>query len=86
MNRRILSQEAEVKIWNLANPVGTPILYTDDFGRQTATTTRSEASVLSGHTAVIWITGKSGCVALERCAVAGTATADTPATPSSGRG
>lgn len=24
--------------------------------------TRSEASVLSGHTAVVWLEGKSGCV------------------------
>jgi hypothetical protein len=29
--------------------------------------TRSEASVLGGHSAVIWLDGKSGCVALEAC-------------------
>jgi hypothetical protein len=27
-------------------------------------TTRTNASVLSGHTAVVWLEGKSGCVAL----------------------
>lgn len=28
---------------------------------------RTVASVLSGHTAVVWLEGKSGCVAVEAC-------------------
>lgn len=30
--------------------------------------TRTEACVLSGHTAVVWLEGKSGCVTVESCA------------------
>ena len=30
-------------------------------------TTRTVASVLSGHTAVVWLKGKSGCVTVEAC-------------------
>lgn len=29
--------------------------------------TRSPAEVLSGHTAVVWLEGKSGCVACSHC-------------------
>lgn len=29
--------------------------------------TRSEAVVLSGHTAVVWLEGKSGCVCVSHC-------------------
>jgi len=29
--------------------------------------TRSRAEVLSGHTAVVWLHGKTGCVTLESC-------------------
>lgn len=54
--------------WNQQHEVGTAVLYRKDNGNTFATTTRSPASVLSGHTAVIWLTGISGCVALERVA------------------
>lgn len=30
-------------------------------------TTRTEAEVLGGHTAVVWLNGKSGCVACSAC-------------------
>ena len=29
--------------------------------------TESEAEVLGGHTAVVWLKGKRGCVALKHC-------------------
>jgi len=29
--------------------------------------TRTPAQVLSGHTAVVWLEGESGCVALDAC-------------------
>ena len=29
--------------------------------------TRTEAQVLSGHTAVVWLEGKSGCVCCDAC-------------------
>lgn len=52
--------------WNQQQDVGVPVTYRNDAGKLTATTTRSQASVLSGHTAVIWLDGISGCVALDR--------------------
>jgi len=47
-------------------PIGTPVIVEKDDGTEIETTTRSEAQMLSGHTAVIWLTGVSGCYALER--------------------
>ena len=32
---------------------------------------RSEATVLSGHTAVVWLAGKTGCVTCESCTPVG---------------
>jgi hypothetical protein len=32
-----------------------------------AVVTRTEASVLGGHTAVVWVNGKAGCVAIDCC-------------------
>lgn len=56
----------QVEAWNAQVAEGAPVTYRDDRGNLTETRTRSKAQVLSGHTAVVWIEGKSGCVALER--------------------
>lgn len=55
--------------WNRANPIGVevefyPVIRGDNFRLRK---TRSEAYVLSGHTAVLFLEGESGCVALEAC-------------------
>lgn len=55
-----------VNAWNKQFPIGTPVNVRRDDGRITETTTRSPASVLSGHTAVIWLDGISGCYDLSR--------------------
>jgi hypothetical protein len=52
--------------FNHAVKIGDAVTYRNDFGQLTTTRTRSEAQLLSGHTAVVWIEGRSGCVALER--------------------
>lgn len=52
--------------WNAANAVGAPVIFTRDSGSEFATTTRSKAEVLSGHTAVIWLVGVTGCYLLDR--------------------
>lgn len=52
--------------WNNAYPVGTPVRLTRDNGNVVITRTRSEAEVLSGHTAVIWLEGVSGCYCLDK--------------------
>jgi len=61
------SPQNQAAAWNLANPVGTRVRYFPviDAVRYVETTTRSEAFVLSGHTAVVFVEGVSGCVAIE---------------------
>lgn len=53
--------------WNEVNPVGCDVELRRDFDdKLTKTKTRSEAQILSGHTAVIWLDGISGCYMLDR--------------------
>lgn len=63
--------EKLVKSWNEQHPIGTAVRrfkYMDLSDTvPVETKTRSEAWMLSGHTAVIMIEGKSGCVALRTC-------------------
>lgn len=51
--------------WNAAYPVGRDVVLSKDSGEQFPTKTRSEAQVLSGHSAVIWVEGVSGCYLLD---------------------
>lgn len=55
--------------WNSKYPVGTTVEYHPiiDEPEHRIRTTRTEAQVLSGHTAVVWLNGESGCVCLEAC-------------------
>ncbi|MGW7350897.1 hypothetical protein [Streptomyces sp. NPDC054784] len=57
--------------FNAAHPVGAPVLAYPGArpeGRKDATVlttrTRSAASVLGGHTAVVWVDGHGACIAL----------------------
>lgn len=52
--------------WNKAHPVGTPVrVWTGAReGDGLLTRTRSAASVLGGHTAVVWVDGEGACIAL----------------------
>ncbi len=52
--------------WNAKWPVGTPVYVRKDGGDIQETFTRSAATVLSGHSAVIWLEGISGCYLLDR--------------------
>lgn len=61
-----------VDSFNSKNPVGTPVIYTSVKGDPTTaktTKTRSEAWVLSGHSAVVMVEGVSGCVLVSHIAV-----------------
>lgn len=53
--------------WNRANPVGTTVDVARDNGTVERTRTRSEAYILSGHSAVVMLEGISGCYLLDRC-------------------
>ncbi|WP_446903030.1 hypothetical protein [Burkholderia sp. YIM B11467] len=67
MNRRPNPQKA-VDDWNARVQVGATIQYSEVRGDAPKTfTTRTAAEVLSGHTAVVWLNGKSGCVAISHC-------------------
>jgi hypothetical protein len=60
------SQRAQINRWNARYPVGTRVVVTRDNGSEIVTRTRSGAQLLSGHTAVIFLEGISGCYLLGR--------------------
>lgn len=53
--------------WNAANPIGTAVDVTRDNGAVERSKTRTEAYVMSGHSAVVMLEGISGCYLLSRC-------------------
>ncbi|WP_432077751.1 hypothetical protein [Streptomyces sp. YPW6] len=62
---------ADADRWNAQYPVGTAVFAypgcrpeDDPKGTQLTTRTRSESSVLGGHTAVVWVEGHSACISL----------------------
>ena len=59
--------EERCQQWNAAYPIGTVVEYHSVIGayRHIVTTTKSAATVLSGHTAVCFVDGIAGCVALD---------------------
>lgn len=54
-------QELQVEIWNLKNPPGTRVRVRMDSGEIRETTTRGQAYMLAGHTAVAAVDGISSC-------------------------
>lgn len=58
--------EAQVRAFNDVYPVGTAVRVYPGFrsGRHVDTKTCRVASVLSGHTAVVWVEALSGCQCL----------------------
>lgn len=52
--------------FNAKCKVGGHVTVALDDGRTINTTTVSEAQIMGGHTAVVWLLGVSGCYALER--------------------
>lgn len=69
--------EKQCADWNATNEVGTTVSFEEIVGKGETFRGKSssEAQVLSGHSAVIWLEGKRGCVDLGHC----TAVADEPA-------
>lgn len=62
----IAKLQAQCDAWNAANPVGTRVVLRKDLGTEVNTRTRSVAEVLSGHSAVVWLEGVTGCYSLDR--------------------
>lgn len=65
---RIPNPQKEVDAWNSRVKVGDTVEYTDYPGAEPKRfTTATDAEILSGHTAVVWLNGKSGCVCVSHC-------------------
>lgn len=71
MKKRPTEQQlqAQVDAWNAKYKIGTEVDYCEILGGPPTlrSKTRSEAQVLSGHSAVVWLEAKSGCVCIEHC-------------------
>lgn len=52
--------------WNKRHGIGAAVIVRRDDGSTAKSLTRSQATVLSGHSAVICVDGISGCYALDR--------------------
>lgn len=60
--------QMEVDAFNREFAVGDTVEYTDQPGATAQRfTTQTAAEVLCGHTAVVWLVGKRGCVAVSHC-------------------
>jgi hypothetical protein len=60
--------QSEVDTFNSKVPVGGAVDYFEIPGAPLQRfKTRTEAQILSGHTAVVWLEGKSGCVCVSHC-------------------
>lgn len=64
--RSTISLQKLVDKWNKQFPVGTQVRYWTGVreGIGNLSFTKTAAEVLEGHTAVVWLDGVSGCVAL----------------------
>jgi hypothetical protein len=61
--------QAQCDAWNAKHPVGTLVSFENikGEGETHRGKSSSEAQVMSGHSAVIWLENKSGCVHLDHC-------------------
>lgn len=66
--------QADCDAFNAKHPVGNTVQYFREMHprRNYMGTFRicGKAEVMGGHTAVVWLSGKSGCVAIDACAPA----------------
>ena len=67
--RKTLRAQREVDEWNALVAVGDFVEYREvmGIGPVERLKTRTKAMILSGHTAVVWLEGKRGCVCASHC-------------------
>jgi hypothetical protein len=67
--KTVMTLERECMVWNVKHPIGTQVEYHSVIGEPAhiLTRTRTQAYVLSCHTAVLFVEGIAGCVALDAC-------------------
>ena len=58
--------QSKCDVFNELHPVGSDVIVINDFGEKIETKIKYAAQILSNHTAVVWIEGKSGCYSLNR--------------------
>jgi hypothetical protein len=58
--------KSKVEVFNEKHPVGSTVVVVKDLGERIKTKVRSPAEILSGHTAVVWLEGITGCYLLNR--------------------
>ena len=58
--------QKQVEAFNARFPIGQIVTVRKDNGEGIRTATRSKAQVLSGHSAVVWLEGITGCYLLDR--------------------
>lgn len=60
------AEQRLVDRWNAKYSIQTPVRYWTGIreGEGKYSTTRTEAQLLSGHTAVVWVVAEPGCIAL----------------------
>jgi len=63
------SEKKLMEKWK-GTPIGTEVILTRDNGEVVHTKTRSNPEILSGHSAVIWLEGVSGCYSLRNVQLA----------------
>lgn len=66
MVRTMKNQQKQCDEFNAKYKVGTKGYLHTDSGEKKPTHTTSEAQVLSGHSAVVWVNGVSSCYLLDR--------------------
>lgn len=67
--RRAANPQKAVDAFNAMVKIGDEVIYYEVIGdgKPQRLRTRTEAQVLSGHTSVVWLEGKSGCVCTSHC-------------------
>jgi hypothetical protein len=58
--------KSKIELFNHAHPPGSKVTVVKDLGEKFETKVRYPAEILSGHTAVVWLKGISGCYCLDR--------------------
>ena len=66
MQESIEVMESKVAVFNEKHLVGSPVTVIEDWGERIQTKVKYPAQILSGHTAVVWLEGISGCYCLNR--------------------
>ncbi len=66
--KKLAQLQKQCDDFNARIPIGSAVKLTKDLGHVVETKTRSEAQVLSGHSAVVWLESERGCWEIERVA------------------